>query len=202
VQRPALEHTVDGLDGYKEQCRAATVDQRTEAMMSIPLQLSSYLEQRGVHYEVFAHRPSRTSVHTARTANVAPHDLAKSVIVEDDAGCVMAVVTADRKVKLGELSRMLGRRHLRLADEQRIAELFTDCERGAVPALGMAWNVETVVNGELETSTTVYIEGGDHERLPRLSHDQFHALMATAGTGNSAPSSPIDGHCRTTQPPA
>jgi Ala-tRNA(Pro) deacylase len=151
--------------------------------MSIPLRLSSYLEKRGVHCEVWAHRHSRTSVQTARTARVAPHDLAKSVIVEDDVGCLMAVVPADRKVKLGELSRMLGRRHLRLADEQRIAELFTDCERGAVPALGMAWNVETVVDDELETRTVVYIEGGDHERLLRLSHDQFHSLMATVRHG-------------------
>ena len=151
--------------------------------MSIPLRLSAYLEQRGVHYEVCAHQHSRTSAQTARTANVAPHDLAKSVIVEDDAGCVMAVVPADRRVKLGELSRMLGRKHLRLADEQRIAELFTDCERGAVPALGMAWNIETVVDDELETRTTVYVEGGDHERLLRLTHDQFHALMATVRHG-------------------
>ena len=151
--------------------------------MSISQRLSSYLEQRGVQYDVCPHRHSRTSAHTARTANVAPHDLAKSVIVEDDAGCVMAVVPADRKVKLGELSRMLGRKHLRLADEQRIAELFTDCERGAVPALGMAWNVETVVDDELEARAVVYIEGGDHERLLRLSHDQFHALMATARHG-------------------
>lgn len=89
--------------------------------MSIPSRLSSYLEQRGVHCEVCTHPHSRTSAQTARTANVPPRELAKSVIVEDDTGCVMAVVPADRKVKLGELSRMLGRKHLRLADENRIA---------------------------------------------------------------------------------
>jgi Aminoacyl-tRNA editing domain len=43
----------------------------------------------------------------------------------------------DRKVSLGELSRLLGRKQLRLADEGRIAELFSDCDRGAVPALGV-----------------------------------------------------------------
>jgi hypothetical protein len=74
--------------------------------MSIPTRLSSYLEQRGVRYDVCAHQRSRTSAQTARTANVLPRELAKSVIVEDDAGCVMAVVPADRKVRLGELSRM------------------------------------------------------------------------------------------------
>jgi Ala-tRNA(Pro) deacylase len=154
-----------------------------EAVMTIPLRLSSYLEQRGVHYEVCAHQHSRTSAQTARTANVAPHELAKSVIVEDDAGCVMAVLPADRRILLGELSRMLGRKRLRLADEDRIAELFSDCDRGAVPALGMAWGVETVVDDELESSPRVYIEAGDHERLLRLSHEQFHALMVTARHG-------------------
>lgn len=39
------------------------------------------------------------------------------MIVEDDTGCVMAVVPANRNVLLGRLSRLLDRRHLRLADE-------------------------------------------------------------------------------------
>jgi Ala-tRNA(Pro) deacylase len=151
--------------------------------MSIPSRLCSYLEQRGVRYEICAHVHSRTSAQTARTANVPPHELAKSVIVEDDAGCVMAVVPADCRVRLGELSRLLGRKHLRLADENRIVELFADCDRGAVPALGMAWGVELVVDDELEASPVVYLEGGDHERLLRISHDQFHELMRTARHG-------------------
>lgn len=60
-----------------------------------------------MHYGVCAHQRSRTSAQTARTANVAPHELAKSVIVEDDAGCAMAVLPADREIGLGELSRMV-----------------------------------------------------------------------------------------------
>jgi Ala-tRNA(Pro) deacylase len=137
--------------------------------MTIPSRLSSYLEQRGARYEVYAHQRSRSSAQTARTANVAPHELAKSVIVEDDDGCVMAVLPADRNVRLGELGRMLGRKHLRLADEGRIAELFADCDRGAVPAFGMAWGLETVVDDELESMPIVYVEAGDHERLLRMS---------------------------------
>lgn len=151
--------------------------------MSIPTRLSSYLEQRQVHYEVCTHPQSHSSAQTARTAKVPPHELAKSVIVQDDSGCVMAVVPADRMVRLGELSRMLGRKHLRLADENGIAALFSDCDRGAVPALGMAWGVETVVDDELESSPQVYIEAGDHRCLLRLSHDEFHGLMATVRHG-------------------
>ena len=152
--------------------------------MSIPSRLSGYLEERDTRYELCAHLHSRCSAETARIAHVPPHQLAKSVIVEDNAGCVMAVVPGDRSVKLGQLSRLLDRRLLRLADEARIATLFADCERGAVPALGMAWGIETVVDDELESSAVIYIEGGDHEHLLRLSHDQFHALMLGARHGH------------------
>ena len=87
-------------------------------------------------------------------------------------------------VKLGQLARLLERKHLHLADEDRIAELFADCDRGAIPGLGMAWGIETIVDYELEASAVVYIEAGDHEHLLRLSHDQFHALMLGARDGH------------------
>jgi Ala-tRNA(Pro) deacylase len=151
--------------------------------MSIPMRLTNYLGAHGARYEICLHQHSRCSAETARTAHVPPQQLAKSVIVEDDAGCVMAVVSADRNVSLGQLARLLERKHLRLADESRIAALFADCDRGAVPALGMAWGVETVVDDALETRPVVYVEAGDHERLLRLSHDQFHELMLGARHG-------------------
>jgi Ala-tRNA(Pro) deacylase len=153
--------------------------------MSIPSRLSTYLDQRGAHYEVCLHEHSRSSPETARTARIPPHQLAKSVLVEDDSGGrFVAVVPGDRSVLLGSLSRLLDRRHLRLADEQSIASLFADCDLGAVPALGMAWDVETVVDDELEASEFVYIEAGDHERLLRLSQRQFRDLMGDARHGH------------------
>ncbi len=157
--------------------------------MSIPSRLSDYLDQHGAHYEICTHEPSHTSAETARFANVSPSQLAKSVLVEDDAGCMMAVVPADRTVMLGHLAEMLGRKGLRLADESRIAMLFDDCRRGAVPPVGMAWGVETIVDDELEANDVIYMEGGDHERLLRMSREEFQELMGPA----------LHGHfCRTT----
>lgn len=152
--------------------------------MSIPARLTSYLDQRGTRYEICAHEPSSSSAQTARTAHVPPHQLAKPVIVEGDDGCMMVVLPADRNVKLGPLSRMLDRKNLRLADKSRVEALFADCEHGAVPALGMAWGIETIVDDELEANDVVYMESGDHERLLRVSHDDFHALMLAARHGH------------------
>jgi len=152
--------------------------------MSIPTRLSSYLDKSGTRYEISAHKHSRSSVETAHAAHVQPHQLAKSVIVEDEAGCVMAVVPADKVVMLGYLSQLLGRKELRLSDEDRIAALFDDCDRGAVPPLGMAWGLETIVDDELDAADVVYMESGDHVRLLHLSHDEFHALMSQARHGH------------------
>ncbi len=151
--------------------------------MSIPPRLSDYLNQNSARYDVCAHPHSRSSAETARLAQVPEHRLAKSVILEDDNGCVLAVVPADSRVQLAEVSRLLGRHALRLSDEAKIGRMFDDCEPGAVPAFGMAWGVETVVDEELESCPEVYVESGDHESLLRMSSDQFSQLMSTARHG-------------------
>ena len=151
--------------------------------MSIPSRLSSYLDQHGARYEVCPHEHSHSSAETARSAHVLPHQLAKSVILEDELGCVMAVVPADRHVVVGDVARLLDRHGLRLSDESRFAALFDGCERGAVPPVGMAWGIETLVEDELEAGEVVYLEGGDHESLLRMSREQFRQLMSSARHG-------------------
>ncbi|RPH63499.1 MAG: YbaK/EbsC family protein [Burkholderiales bacterium] len=152
--------------------------------MSISSRLSSYLEQHGARYEVCSHAHSHCSSGTARAAHVTPHQLAKSVLLEDDRGWVMAVVPADRTVMIGRLGQLLERHGLHLSDEGRIAALFDDCDRGAVPPVGMAWGIETVVDDELEANDVIYMEGGDHEQLLRMPRDQFHELMRPARHGH------------------
>ena len=151
--------------------------------MSMPTRLSSYIDRCGASYELCAHEPSHTSAETARSAHVLPHQLAKPVILEDDMGCVMAVVPADKSVAVDEVAQMLGRKDLRLSHEDRIARLFEDCARGAVPPVGMAWGLETVVDEELDENDVVYLEGGDHELLLRMPHEEFHRLMHDARHG-------------------
>lgn len=152
--------------------------------MSIPSRLKSYLEQAGAQFEVLDHSHSRCSAETARVARIPTRQLAKSVIVEDDAGCVMAVVPGHTTVMLAVLARLLGRKNLRLSDESRIAALFDGCDRGAVPPVGMAWGIETIVDDELGACDVVYAEAGDHEHLLRMSQQQFHRLMESSRHGH------------------
>lgn len=151
--------------------------------MTLPKRLIDYLDGMGVQYRVRAHEPSHTSAQSARMAHILPQHLAKPVMLEDDTGCLMAVVPADRDVNIGTLARMLDRHELHLADERRIADLFPDCDLGAMPPVGMPWGIDMVVDEALEASEVVYLEAGDHETLLQMTHDEFHMLMRTAPHG-------------------
>jgi Ala-tRNA(Pro) deacylase len=148
--------------------------------MSMSFRLYEYLQSRGTLYDVRMHEHSDSSAETARSANIRAGQLAKPVILEDEDGAVMAVVPADRTVRIARLARLLGRRGLRLCPEERLSSMFEDCELGAVPPVGMVWDMPTVVDAELDAAEMVYLEAGDHEQLLRMSREQFRTLMGTA----------------------
>jgi len=78
--------------------------------------------------------------------------------------------------------RQLNRR-LGLATDRELSHLFKDCEPGAIPPLGRAYGIETIVDESLSGSQGVYFEGGDHEALVHVTGEGFLRLMADAPRG-------------------
>jgi Ala-tRNA(Pro) deacylase len=62
--------------------------------------------------------------------------------------------------------------------------LFPDCAKGAVPALGAAYGLETFLDEALTSLANVYFEAGDHRHLLRVSGDAFAELLAGARRGH------------------
>jgi Ala-tRNA(Pro) deacylase len=151
--------------------------------MAMARRLQWYLDSRGVPYEVLPHAHTSTSLETARAANVPDDKLAKPVLLEDEQGYVLAIVPASRKVALRALGEEL-HRDLELASEAEIARLFADCETGAMPPLGTAYGVPTVVDESLLAQPDVYFEAGDHEDVVHLSGETFRGLFAAAKHGS------------------
>jgi len=148
--------------------------------MAIAQTVESYIAQRGVRYDVISHAHSHNSAETAELAHVPGDRLAKSVVLEDDDGFVMAVLPSTCHIRLGKLSREMNRR-LRLATETELPDIFTDCELGAIPPVGLAYGVPTVVDDGIALQPEIYFEAGDHEQLIRMSREDFRTLMDHAG---------------------
>ena len=147
--------------------------------MAVAVSLQHYLDELGVDYEVVAHPYADKGLDTAASAHIPADKLAKSIILEDEGGYLMAVCPASRRIKLGELYREINRR-LEFADENELADVLGDCELGAVPPVGELYGVDVVVDMELFMQPDVYFEAGDHVDLIHVSADNFQKLMSNA----------------------
>jgi Ala-tRNA(Pro) deacylase len=68
-------------------------------------------------------------------------------------------------------------RPVSMATEEEIATLFPDCEIGAIPPVGAAYGLETVVDDSFDRVSDIYFEAGDHRSLVHISDKEFHNLM-------------------------
>jgi len=143
--------------------------------MTIVTKLNKHLKQAGVEFDVIAHSRTASSSRTAQAAHVSGERLAKAVALHDEAGYLLAVVPSTHRVEVDTLNRLLGRT-LNLATEDEIGDLFDDCEVGAVPPIGAAYGIETVIDESLTAPSELCFEAGDHRSLVRVTAKDFAKL--------------------------
>lgn len=147
--------------------------------MTIANSIKEDLDQMGIHYDVVDHPQSDSSRGSAYSAHIPAEQLAKGVVLKDEQGYVLAVLPATRNLNLKTLEDHLGRR-LELEDEQVLPKLFPDCKLGAVPAIGSAYDMDTIVDKSLLSASEIYFESGDHEKLIHIKEGEFEKLMQGA----------------------
>lgn len=150
--------------------------------MSMSSTLRDYLENSGQPYELMHHPRALTSMETAEAAHVQGDHLAKTVLVEDDDGYLLAVIPSTHRLLFGALREQFGQR-FGLATERDIATLFRECEVGAIPPFGQAYGLRVVVDETLLDEDDVYCESGDHTELVHLAGQSFRSLMMRAQHG-------------------
>ena len=147
--------------------------------MTIPPTIVEYFEEKRIPCSIVPHPHSHTSMESAHAAHISGEKVAKGVLLADPVGYVLAVVPATHDLQLPMIENHLGT-HLKIAPEENLVDAFEDCVPGAVPAVGCAYYIRTVVDPVLTKLPEVYFESGDHEDLIHVSGKDFGALMADA----------------------
>jgi Ala-tRNA(Pro) deacylase len=147
--------------------------------MAIANKLEAHLKGHSIDYELIPHPHTESSMVTAAAARVPGDRLAKAVIVKDGDDYLMVVVPSDYHVHLGALHRKLGR-DVGLATEPELVSLFPDCDEGAVPPVGEAYGLKSMIDKSLLELPEVYFEAGDHEHLVKMTGPNFQALHVDA----------------------
>lgn len=146
--------------------------------MAIAPTLQKYLDQT-VRYDLITHEPTQSSMRTAEACHISGERLAKGVVLRGSDGYMLAVLPASHHISLKELENQFGDA-VRLASEDEIDDLFTDCAHGAVPPVGMCYGLDTIVDDSMCDKPDVYMEAGDHETLVHLDAGQFAKLTKSA----------------------
>jgi Ala-tRNA(Pro) deacylase len=147
--------------------------------MTISSRLRDYIEQKGTPYETVPHHRTATTRQSALAAHVPGSRMAKSVVVHHDGGYAVAVLPSTHRVELAALQDILDK-PLGLASEDEVASLFGDCDVGAVPPIGEAYDVPVVIDESLDDAADIYFEGGDHRTLVHVSGRDFRDLTSGA----------------------
>lgn len=155
--------------------------------MSVANTARQYIEDHNVDYDVMHHPLTHCSQETAQVMHIKGNKLAKSVILEDDTGYVMAVLPSTHRLNRNALNSIT-HRDLQLTTEKDLQTLFNDCEVGAVPVTAEAYGMEWVVDKALLEQEEVYFEGGDHEHVFHMKGLDFKKLV------NGAKSATISEH--------
>ncbi|WP_406645782.1 YbaK/EbsC family protein [Aliisedimentitalea scapharcae] len=149
----------------------------------IAARLKHHLEARNLPYDMRAHPYAATAQECAEAAHVPGDRLAKSVLIHMEEGPLLAVIPSTQQVDLTALQAMMHRR-LGLAREEDMVPVFDDCDLGAAPPVGMAYDVPTVIDDSLTGLETVWFEAGDHKTLVEMKGRDFDRLMRRAEHGD------------------
>lgn len=143
--------------------------------MEIANTLVRQLGKLGIAFDIVNHGYSSSSLQSAHAAHISASNMVKSVVLEDDIGYIMALLPADRYVKINEVNMLFNRR-MGLATEPDLDEIFTDCDHGAIPPVGHAYGMTTIVDRHLDDCDDIYVEAGNHTDLLHLSRNGFKKL--------------------------
>jgi Ala-tRNA(Pro) deacylase len=125
--------------------------------------VTGHLDGAGVAYEVIEHEPTMSATAEAATTNRHASEVAKTVILQDGEGYVLAVVPASERIDLHKVRELLGAsKALRLATEAEIGQDFPALEVGAAPPFGPMMPRAEVIDDRLLEAERVLCAGGDH----------------------------------------
>ncbi len=150
--------------------------------MAISGTLRNYLTELGIEYDLVVHPRTASSMRTAQAAHVSGERIAKAVVLAEDEGYLMAILPATHRLQFGWIRKDLSH-NAGLAAELELKKLFRDCEVGAIPACGAAFDLKMMVDEQLVEQPEIYFEAGDHEHLVHLSGAEYRKLIQGAERG-------------------
>jgi Ala-tRNA(Pro) deacylase len=136
-----------------------------------------YLKHNSVQYEVIEHAPAFSAHEVAIVSHVPEKDLAKTLVVNTDGKYCMVVMPADHRLNDHLLNDVLKGKHIHLASEEDLQQIFPDCEIGTMPPFGNLYALPVYVDTTLANDEVIVFNACSHTRSIRLKMYDYLRLV-------------------------
>lgn len=146
-------------------------------MKSCKERLIDYFVTNGTPFETIRHHMAYTAQEEAAEVGVPGRMVAKVVMVVADGKLTMLVLPATLDVDLERARLVLHAQELHLAKEKEFAELFPDCDVGAMPPFGNLYDLAVYVDRALAQESQIVFDAGTHGEAIRLNYQDYARLV-------------------------
>jgi Ala-tRNA(Pro) deacylase len=147
-----------------------------EATVKIPKRLIDCLKENKVRYETLRHPEAITAQRIAQVEHVKGRHHAKVVMLKSGKEHLMAVVSADQRIDLQKLEKIIGR-PVALGTEEEFMAFFPDCATGAMPPFGNLYDVPTYVDTHLAQEDCIVFEAGTHTDAIKMNYSDYEEIV-------------------------
>ena len=145
--------------------------------MTMLERLTAYFDQHRIPYRHTTHALAFTAREVARAEHMPERKLAKTIVFLADDQYGLAVLPADSLVDMQELRIVLDMPRLRLATERELADLFPDCELGAMPPVGNLFGMQVYIDYSLSHEDEIAFNAGTHRDVIHMKYPDYQSLV-------------------------
>ncbi len=145
--------------------------------MTCKEKLVAYLREQGVPFTQQQHRVAYTAQEVAASEQLPSEIVAKVVMVFAGPEMLMLVLPASRRADLVKVAAAVGATNAWLADEHELAEVFPDCELGAMPPFGNLYGIPVYVDERLAQDEYIVFQAGTHTDTIGLAYADYARLV-------------------------
>lgn len=138
--------------------------------------LQQYFTDQHVYFEVQEHRQVYTMQEVAAVLHERGEHVAKVFIASVDGKPVMLVLPAPAQVDLDRVRALLKAQEARRAREFEFAQLFADCDVGAMPPFGHFYQVPVYIDRSLADEPYMVFQAGTHHTTMKIAMSDYQRL--------------------------
>ena len=144
--------------------------------MAVPRRITRFLRFHDIDYEAIEHDEDIPTEKEFQSLSPQRQNIARVMVVRTEDAYYMIVLPTGKAVPVDHVREALQLPHCRLATEDEIAGIFSDCEAGALPALGNLYNVPVVLDESFGREETICFSGGTRHDAVLMRYCDFAEL--------------------------